>query len=71
MNGLIRPGAILLAVGALLVLAYELLSALDVGKIGDPTDIGGGLIVLAGVALACVGAVLLGGGLLQRRRTRR
>jgi hypothetical protein len=71
MNNLMRPAAVLLGAGVLLAVAYELLSAFGVGKIGEPTDIGGGFIFLAGIGLAAVGAVLLVVALLQRRSARR
>jgi purine-cytosine permease-like protein len=32
---------------------------LDVGKIGDPTDIGGGFILLIGYALTAVGFLMI------------
>ena len=44
-----RPAALLvLGVGFAIVVLYFVLKALQVGKIGQPTDIGGGAIVLLG-----------------------
>lgn len=44
-----RPAALLvLAVGLGLIVLYFVLRALQVGKIGQPTDIGGGGILLLG-----------------------
>ncbi len=45
------------AVGLVLVALHPLLSALGVGSIGAPTDIGGGIV-------AVVGVLLVAGGLL-------
>jgi amino acid transporter len=44
-----RPAALLvLIVGLAIVALYFVLRALQIGKIGQPTDIGGGAIVLLG-----------------------
>jgi len=59
-----------LGVGLLLVVAYRLLKAYHVGKIGASTDIGGGLIVLLGYALVLVDAVGAVAVLVERRRAR-
>jgi hypothetical protein len=55
----------------ILVAAYFALKLLDVGKIGDPTDIGGGVILLVGYALTAVGAVLIARDFLRYRSSRR
>ncbi len=55
-----RPSTVtvsLVALGMLLIVAYLALSWLGIGKIGDPTDIGGGVMLLAGYALAGTGLV--------------
>jgi hypothetical protein len=48
-----------LALGIAAVITYFTLQAHNVGKIGQPTDIGGGLIVIVGFLLAFVGLVLI------------
>ncbi len=50
---------LVLVVGLTMVALYHLLSALEVGKIGAPTDIGGGLIVLVGYLTVGIGVVLV------------
>lgn len=50
-----RRGAALAALGMGLILLYLALSLAHVGKFGAPTDIGGGLIPLAGLILVAVG----------------
>jgi len=57
-------------VGVALVAAYAVLRALDVGKIGDPTDIGGGLILLVGYAVTGVGVLMLVVDVVRRRSHR-
>lgn len=57
--------------GVVLVALYFVLRLLDVGKVGDPTDIGGGFILLAGYALTAVGAVLIGRDVLRHGSGRR
>ena len=54
-----------LVIGIALVGAYLVLKALDV--VGQPTDIGGGSILVAGYVVTAVGAVLVGRGLLRYR----
>ena len=63
----VRWGVGLIGLGVLLVVAYKILQAAEIGKIGAPTDIGGGLIPLAGFAAIFAGVVLLINGLLDRR----
>ena len=58
-----------IAVGLALVALYYVLAALEVGKIGAPTDIGGGLIPLVGYVLIIVGLVK-GTRVLRARRSR-
>jgi hypothetical protein len=68
----VRSSSLLtLLAGVVLVALYFVLRLLDVGKIGDPTDIGGGFIVLAGYVLTAVGAVLIGRDVLWHRSGRR
>ncbi len=50
---------LVLAVGLAMVAVYHLLSALEVGEIGAPTDIGGGLIVLVGYLTVGIGGVMV------------
>jgi hypothetical protein len=61
-----RPALILLGVGFLLIVAYVLLSHFRIGKFGAESDIGGGLILLAGYSLAGLGAVMAILGLKRR-----
>ena len=58
-----------LVTGIVLVGVYFALRALDV--VGQPTDIGGGLVLLAGYVVTAVGAVLVGRDLLRYRSGRR
>jgi len=62
-----RGSVVVFLAGVVLVASYFVLSGLDVGKIGDPTDIGGGLILLAGYVLTAVGAVRIGVDLVRHR----
>ncbi len=53
-----RPAALLVLVAGLAVIAlYLVLRALQIGKIGQPTDIGGGAILLLGYIVTIVGLV--------------
>lgn len=61
----------LLLVGILLVVLYGLLSALDVGEIGQPSDIGGGLVLLVGYVLTGIAVLQIVWRLGQDRRARR
>lgn len=54
-----RLALTLIAAGVLLVLIYHTLRQLGVGKIGEPTDIGGGFIVLGGYVIGGVGIIML------------
>ena len=56
----------MLAVGALLVGVYFLLRAGDV--VGQPTDIGGGLILLFGYVVTFLGVVLVLSDLRRQRK---
>jgi uncharacterized membrane protein YgdD (TMEM256/DUF423 family) len=70
--GAVRKGSLVtLLAGVILVAAYFALKLLDVGKIGDPTDIGGGVILLVGYALTAIGAVLIARDFLRYRSSRR
>jgi hypothetical protein len=56
-GAVLKSSLLTLVLGVLLVGAYFLLKAFDV--VGQPTDIGGGLILLAGYVVTAVGAVLV------------
>jgi hypothetical protein len=56
-------------VGIVLVAVYFVLKAF--GVVGQPSDIGGGLIVLAGYVSTAVGVVLVGVDVLRYRSRRR
>jgi hypothetical protein len=58
-----------LVTGIVLLGVYLVLRALDV--VGQPTDIGGGLVLVAGYVVTAVGAVLVGRDLLRYRSGRR
>jgi hypothetical protein len=58
-SGAVRSSSLkLLAIGLGIVAAYFLLAA--VSNIGDPTDIGGGLILLVGYIVTAGGLLLVG-----------
>jgi hypothetical protein len=61
----------LIALGVALHVLYYVLKTAEIGKIGAPTDIGGGLIPLAGYIAAAAGVVLLILGLRDRRSRKR
>jgi hypothetical protein len=65
-----RSSLLTLLAGVSLAALYFVLRLLDVGKIGDPTDIGGGFILLAGYVLMAVSAVLIGRDVLRHRSGR-
>jgi hypothetical protein len=68
----VRSSSLLtLLAGVLLVALYFLLRLLHIGGIGDPTDIGGGLILLVGYVVTAVGAVLIGRDVVRHRSGRR
>lgn len=50
---------LVLGIGLGLAALYHLLSALEVGKIGAPTDIGGGLIALVGYITVGMGVLMI------------
>ena len=58
-----------LVTGIVLVGVYLALRVLDV--VGQPTDIGRGLVLVAGYVVTAVGAVLVGRDLLRYRSGRR
>jgi hypothetical protein len=69
-SGAVRKGSLLtLVLGIVLVGVYFVLETFDV--VGQPTDIGGGLILVAGYLVTAVGAVLIGRDLLRHRFGRR
>jgi hypothetical protein len=68
-GAVLKSSGLTLVVGVCLVGAYFMLKAFDV--VGQPTDIGGGLILLAGYAVTAVGVVLVGRDVLRYRSTRR
>lgn len=55
----VRAAVTTLLWGLGLLALHSALDAWEVGKIGDPTDIGGGLILLIGYGLILVGVVRL------------
>jgi hypothetical protein len=55
----VRWGVGLIALGIALHVLYYILKAAEIGNIGAPSDIGGGLIPLAGYIAAAAGVVLL------------
>jgi hypothetical protein len=69
-NSIRRSSLVTLLAGIALVAVYFALKLLDVGKIGDPTDIGGGGILGVGYAVTAVGVVLLGRDYLRYRSGR-
>jgi hypothetical protein len=66
-----RSSLLTLLAGIVLIAVYFALRVLDVGKIGDPTDIGGGAILVVGYAVTAVGVVLLGRDYLRYRSGRK
>lgn len=54
-----RTSVLVLVVGLAVVGLYYVLRAMEVGKIGAPTDIGGGLIALVGYITVAVGLVMI------------
>ena len=68
-GAVLKSSLLTLVLGVLLVGAYFLLKAFDV--VGQPTDIGGGLILLAGYVVTAVGTVLVGRDLLRYRSSPR
>lgn len=66
----LAPAVVSTGVGAVLVVIYHVLAALEVGKIGAPTDIGGGLILLAGYVLIVAGVALAAAWLWVKARDR-
>lgn len=54
-----RISVILVIVGLLTLVLYQLLIALEIGNFGEPADIGGGLIRLLGLILIVVGVIRL------------
>jgi hypothetical protein len=67
----VRWGVGLIAIGIALNVLYYVLKAAEIGDIGAPTDIGGGLIPLAGYIAAAAGVVLLILAFLDRRPRKR
>ena len=66
----VRKGSVLTLVrGIVLVGVYFVFKTFNV--VGQPTDIGGGLILVAGYLVTAVGAVLIGRDLLRHRSGRR
>ncbi len=57
-----------LVLGIVLVAVYFVLEAL--GVVGQPTDIGGGVVLLAGYVATALGVVLVGVDLLRVRSRR-
>jgi hypothetical protein len=61
----------LVVLGIALEVLYHAVKAAGIGDIGAPTDIGGGLVPLAGYIAAAAGVVLLVLGFLDRRSRKR
>ena len=55
--------------GVVVVVAYYVLRATGVGEIGQPTDIGGGLILVAANVALVVGCGMLLWDLVRKRRS--
>lgn len=47
----------IVVIGLLIVAAYYIMDVFSIGKIGDPTDIGGGMMAMAGYFITTVGAI--------------
>jgi len=62
-----RRSMVVLLSGLAVVAVYYLLSTFEIGKIGAPSDIGGGLIVLVGYVITGLGLILIGRDLIRRR----
>lgn len=62
-----RLSMVVMLSGLAFVAVYYLLSAFEIGKIGAPSDIGGGLILLAGYVITSLGVILIGRDLIRRR----
>lgn len=54
-----RVSVTLVIVGLLMLALYQLLKVLEIGEIGEPADIGGGLIPLFGLILIVIGLIRL------------
>ena len=67
----VRWGLGLLSLGIALHILYEGLKAAEIGKIGAPSDIGGGVIPLVGYIAAAAGVALLIGAWLDCRSRKR
>jgi hypothetical protein len=67
----VRWGVGLIALGIALHVLYYVLKAAEIANIGAPSDIGGGVIPLAGYIAAAAGVVLLILGWLDRRSRNR
>ena len=70
-SGSQRTSVILVVVGLLLCVLYWLLKTLEIGKFGQPSDIGGGLIPLLGLILIVVGLIRLFIGFISGRSKQR
>lgn len=55
----------------MVVVLYRLLSAFGVGKIGQPSDIGGGLMLLAGYVVMGIAVLRIAWDFVRNRRARR
>ena len=58
-----------LASGVLIYLLYRVLAGYEVGGIGAPSDIGGGLIALLGLILIVIGLITLAVAAVRSRRS--
>lgn len=59
---------LVMTIGAALICIYYLLAALEIGKFGAPTDIGGGMLALIGYAGVAYGIIGLIAARLKGRR---
>jgi peptidoglycan biosynthesis protein MviN/MurJ (putative lipid II flippase) len=57
--------------GVVVVAAYRVLVLLELGKFGQPTDIGGGFVLLVGYGLVALGLLGLVARWLTAREARR
>jgi len=61
------PSIIVLAIGVVLIVVYFLLK--HYGVVGQPTDIGGGLILLLGYIFAAGGLIMVISNLVRTRNS--
>ena len=66
-----RISVVLVIAGLLMLVLYQLLIALEIGNIGEPADIGGGLIRFFGLILLVVGLIVLFANFIRGRSKKR